>query len=207
MALSSTWPPASLVGEGRPDAHIAETRRRRAMARAHGLHGLTFSAIRRAPQSPLIEFADGVAGIPEFGGDAAVAGILQHADFFPTFDFPTDFGGKLKLVAAVIDGPGAIRLHQDCVVAGGDEAIVVPGAGEQADVGHSNDGEAVPALGAHGAGGAIEPDQMGRIAVRKIAAKFAIFDDVGALGGNAFVIVSKSAQSLAGIEAGGGGTN
>jgi len=39
------------------------------------------SAIGRAPQRPVIELADGIAGIPELSRNSAVAGILQHADF------------------------------------------------------------------------------------------------------------------------------
>ena len=61
------------------------------MARAHGLHGLPFSAIGGAPQRPMIELADGVAGIPELRGNSAVAGIFEHADFLSAFDFPADF--------------------------------------------------------------------------------------------------------------------
>src|SRR6266403_1915171 len=151
------------------------------MARPHGLHGLAFSAIGRAPKRPVAKFADSVARIPELRGDAAVAGILQHANFFSTFDFPADFSGKLKLVAAVVDGPGAICLHKDSVVSVGDEVVVVPGAREQADIGHANDREAIPAFGAHGSGGAIEPDQMSGLAVGKIAAELAVCDDVRAL--------------------------
>src|SRR5258708_26634362 len=103
------------------------------MARPHGLHGLAFSAIGRAPKRPVAKFADRVARIPELGGDAAVAGILQHANFFSAFDFPADFSGKLKLVAAVVDGPGAICLPKDAVVSVGDEVVVVPLGGEQTE--------------------------------------------------------------------------
>src|SRR5260370_2604072 len=86
------------------------------MARPHGLHGLAFSAIGRAPKRPVAKFADRVARIPELGGDAAVAGILQHANFFSAFDFPADFSGKLKLVAAVRAGRGASFLPTEAVL-------------------------------------------------------------------------------------------
>jgi len=75
---------------------------------AHSLHGLALSTIGRAPQCPVIESADSITGIPELGGNTAVARIFQHADFLSAFDFPADFGGKLKLVTAVIDRPRAI---------------------------------------------------------------------------------------------------
>ena len=64
--------------------------------------------------------ADGVATVPEFGGDAAIAGIFEHADFFSALNFPGDFGGKLKLIAAIVNGPGAIGFHPDAFVGAGD---------------------------------------------------------------------------------------
>ena len=50
------------------------------MTGAHHLFRLALAAVRSAPQRPVIARADGVAGIPELRGDAAVARILQHAD-------------------------------------------------------------------------------------------------------------------------------
>ena len=148
----------------------------------------------------MIELADGVAGIPELRGDAAVAWILQHADFLSALNLPTNLGRKLKLVTAVVDGPGTIRLHEDSLACISEEIVVIPGAGEQADVGHANDGQSVPAFGAHGSGRAVQADQVRGFTIRKIAAEFAGFDDVGALRGNTLVVVSKSAQALAVIK-------
>src|SRR5205814_7739022 len=104
-------------------AHVAKARRRGPVACAHGLHGLALSTIGRAPKRPVIELADGVAGIPELRSDAAVAWIFTHAHFLPAFDFPADFGRALKLVTTVVDGPGAIRLHQDSIVGVGDDIV------------------------------------------------------------------------------------
>src|SRR6266853_2282309 len=107
---------------GKRDSHfyIAKTRGRCAVAGTHGLHGLTFAAIRRAPQSPIFFAANCVATVPEFRGDPAVTGVLQQANFFASFDFPGDLRGKLKLVTAIVDRPGAIGFHPDAVVGGGD---------------------------------------------------------------------------------------
>jgi hypothetical protein len=58
----------------------------------------------------MLRIANGVAGIPELGSNAAVAGVFQHADFLAAFNFPADLGGKLELIAPVIDGPRAIGL-------------------------------------------------------------------------------------------------
>src|SRR5262249_12923829 len=97
--------------EGCSDPHIAKPRWSRAMSRAHGLHRLPFAAVRRPPQRPIVKFANRVARIPEFGGDSAIAWILQHAHFFPALNLPADFGRKLKLVSPVINGPRPVRVH------------------------------------------------------------------------------------------------
>src|SRR6266576_118451 len=47
---------------------------------------------------------------------------------------------------------------------------------------------------------AVQSHQVRGFAIRKIRAEFAIFDDVRALRGNAFVVVSKGAEPLAVVE-------
>src|ERR1700722_8543889 len=96
------------------------------MACTHGLHGLAFSAIGGAPERPIVARADCVAAIPEFGSDATIAGVLDHAALFPAFDFPSNFRRKLKMIAAVVDGPGTVRVHQDRVVGVSDQIVVLP---------------------------------------------------------------------------------
>src|SRR5258707_15790130 len=109
------------------------------MARAHRLHGLALAAIGRAPQGPVLARAYRVATIPEFRGDPAVARIFQHARFLAALYFPSNFRGKLKMVAAVVDGPRPIRLHQNWVVGGGDQILVAPRSGENAGCGDKED--------------------------------------------------------------------
>ena len=123
------------------------------MAGSHCLHGLALAAIRSAPKRPIVARADGVAAIPKFGGDPAITGIFEHARFLAVLDVPANFGGELEMVAAIIDRPGAIRLHEDGVVGIGEEVFVSPCARQQADVGHADDGQPIPAFGAHGASG------------------------------------------------------
>src|SRR6266704_318074 len=130
FATSSTWTSVPSAPVNFDRRRTVSTIRRSPVARAHGLHGLAFSAIGRAPQRPVIEFANGVARIPELRCNSAVAGIFQHADLLAAFDLPADFRRKLKLVAAVIDGPGAICFHQDSVVSVGDQIVILPGTGE-----------------------------------------------------------------------------
>src|SRR5260370_42658592 len=102
---SKTCALSSLVGERGADADVAKARGGGAVSGAHGLHGLPFPAVGRPPQSPMLTVADGVARIPEFGGNATVARILEHARFLAALDPPADFGGKLKLISPVVDGP------------------------------------------------------------------------------------------------------
>ena len=81
--------------------------------------------------------ADGRAGVPELGGDAAVAGVLEHADALAVAHLPGDLAAELEVVALVVDGPAPVGLHVDGVVATEDliERLV---AGQQADVGHAD---------------------------------------------------------------------
>src|SRR4029077_20425382 len=118
----------SSLGEGHAHANLPESRGSGAVAGAHGLHRLALAAIGSAPKSPIIARTDGVAAIPEFGGDAAITGILEHTRLLAVFDLPADLRGKLKMIAAVVDGPGAIGLHEDGVIGIGDEVFVAPGA-------------------------------------------------------------------------------
>src|SRR5579863_7619961 len=60
------------------DGDIVETRRAGAVARADHLFRLPLAAIRYAPQYPMIPIGDGRARVPEFRGDPAVGGILEH---------------------------------------------------------------------------------------------------------------------------------
>src|SRR4029077_13977999 len=171
------------------------------MARAHGLHGLALSAVGRAPQCPIVTRADRVAAIPEFRGDAAVAGILDHACFFAVLDFPADFGGELEMVAPVVDGPRPICLHEDGVVSVGDQVPVVPLAWVEADIGHADDRKAIPAFGAHGAAGARLANRGSSLAIAQVASEEAVGDDWSALRGDALIIVGKCAEAGAVSEA------
>jgi hypothetical protein len=143
----------------------------------------------------VVSVADGVAGIPEFGGDAAVAGIFQHAAFFAAFDFPGNFGGKLELVAAIVNGPRTIRVHENAVISIGDEIFRRPCAGKNADVGHANHRQTIPTFGAHSAAGTLKADEMRGFAAGEVAAEFAVLDNVDALGGNAFIVVGECAEA------------
>ena len=165
------------------------------MTGAHGLHGLAFAAIRRSPQRPLLRSADRVAGIPELGGDAAVTRILEHACFLAALDLPADFGPKLEIVPAIVDRPAPVRLHVDAVVGRGDQVRELSLSGQEADVGHADERNAIPGLGAHGPVRARLVDGRGGLTRRKIAGEEAVSDDGSGLRGDPFIVVGKSAET------------
>src|SRR5579859_977674 len=165
------------------------------MTRAHGLHRLSLAAIRRAPKSPMIARANCVTRIPEFRGDPAVAGIFQHTAFFAALDFPADLRRKLELIAAVVDGPRAICLHEDAFVRIGNQIVIAPRARVEADIRHANDGQTVPAFRAHRASRTLQADEMSGFAIREVATELPILDDVRALGGDALIIIGKGSEA------------
>ena len=93
------------------------------MARAHYLLWLALATIRRAPESPLVAGADGVERIPKLSRDAGIRWIFQHADALAVLDLPADLAAELKVVTLVVDRPGAISLHQNAVIGGGDQLL------------------------------------------------------------------------------------
>src|SRR5712664_2718558 len=170
------------------------------MPSAHGLHRLTLAAVGRAPEGPVLARTDGVATIPEFGGDSAVAGMFQHPPFPAALDLPGNFCGKLEMIALIVDGPGAVRLHQNGIVRIGDQVFVTPCARKYADVRHANDRQAIPGFRAHRAAGTLEADGYGRFAIRQVAGEQSVGDNRRALRGYAFIVVAESAEARPVVE-------
>src|SRR5450755_2413463 len=48
-----------------PDLHVRKARRAGSMPGSHHLLGLTFAAVRYAPQDPMFAIGDGRTGVPE----------------------------------------------------------------------------------------------------------------------------------------------
>src|SRR5262245_12283530 len=96
----------------------------------------------------MLPAGDGGAGIPELGGDAAVARVLQHAAALAIAHFPADLAAELEVVALVVDRPAAVGLHIYAV--GRIENLFqrLP-AGLEAHVGHPDERKARPPVGAH----------------------------------------------------------
>src|SRR5208337_88055 len=99
------WLDGSIPGIGDSDLHFAKARGGCAVAGPHSLHGLPFAASGHAPKRPMLGAADGIAGIPEFGGHPAVTRVFEHARLLAAADFPANFGPELEVVTPVVDRP------------------------------------------------------------------------------------------------------
>src|SRR5690348_16004607 len=120
---------------------------------------------------------------PEFGGDAGVAGVLEHAHPLAAAHLPADLAAELKVVAFVVDGPAAIGLHVDAGLGVGDQLLGGErlGAGQDADVRHADERDAIPGLGPHAAAGTLPADRARRLAAADIADELTAADDIEAL--------------------------
>ena len=121
------------------------------MAGAHGLHWLALAAIRRAPKRPMFFIRDCIEGIPKLRSYSTVGAILQQPAELTVLDFVSDFRAELKIQSQVIDTPRAIGFHENTVVCIGDEIIEFPIAGFERYIGHPNQRNSIPSLGAHAA--------------------------------------------------------
>src|ERR1700690_2305969 len=155
-AASATWSKmawhrAGSIGIGTPDLDAAEARGTSAVAGAHDLLRLALAAVGRTPEHPVPGSGDGRAGVPELRRDAAVAGILQHADALAVADLPADLAAELEVITLVVDGPASVGLHVDGVLRSPEDLVERLPAGAQANIGHADQRQARPAVRAHGA--------------------------------------------------------
>ena len=166
------------------------------------LAGLAFAAVGCAPHLPVLFVADGVAAAPELGRDAGVGRIFEQAAQFAVLDLVGDFGAELEVEPLVVNAPALVHLHIDTVVGIGDQVLELPLARLQVDVGHADQGDAVPAIGPHGPAGRFGrglahdlAELLGCLPRSQIAAKDALPDDGHALGGNPLIVPAKGPQA------------
>src|SRR4051812_27797611 len=169
-----------------PDLDLPEPRRAGAVAGAHHLLRLPLSAVRDAPQGPVLAPGDRHAGVPELRRNPAVARILQHADPLPIADLPGDLAPELKVVPLVVDRPTAVGLHVNAVAV--EDLVERLLTWQQADIGHADERQPGPAIGAHAAVGPRLPDSRSRLPRSHIPREPAVPDDVRRLCGHAFVV-------------------
>src|SRR5436305_11326588 len=130
---------AGLSAISRSNLDVVEARRAGTVARADHLLGLALSAVRYAPQCPMIAIGDSHAGIPKFRRDAAVCRILEHPLPLAIADFPGDLTSELEVVALVIDRPAPVRLHSDRVAHSAKYFLQRLFPGQQAHIRHADE--------------------------------------------------------------------
>src|ERR1700678_90552 len=106
-----------------PHLNPTKPRWRRPMPGPHHLLRLSLSAIRRAPQRPLIARADRIQRIPELSRNSRIRRILHHARALAILDLPADLAAELKVISLVIDRPRAVGLHQNAVIGGRNQLL------------------------------------------------------------------------------------
>src|SRR5688500_12532998 len=146
------------------------------------LPGLPLAAVGRAPEGPLRLVAEHVQALPELRADAGVRRILDHPPALAVANLPADLTAELEVQALVVDGPRAVRVHQDAVVGGGDHLLEAARAWKKTDVRHSHHRESVVAVTAHRASRFGEPGEGRGIAAREDADPGAVAHDVDRVG-------------------------
>src|SRR5438132_6542724 len=108
------------------------------MSRDHRLARLALSAIRRTPQHPALLVGDGVAGVPELRSNPRIGGSSHH---FPNASVPYPvslFGVELEVVPLLVDAPAIVCDHKVSIASIFNHLIIVPVAGFETDVSHSD---------------------------------------------------------------------
>src|ERR1700678_257175 len=134
----------------RAHPNISKPRRTRAMPRAYYLLWLPLAAVWSAPQSPLLARANRVHRIPKLRRDPGIRRIFQHPHSLAVLDLPSNLASELKVVALVVNRPRFIGLHINAIIGRCNELFQTQRrlAGKNADIGHANHRQPVPAFGA-----------------------------------------------------------
>src|ERR1035437_2254782 len=179
------------------DAHldVAEARPGDRVADVAGLAGLALAAVWSAQHHVAALVADGIARTPELVGDPGIGGVLEQAALPATLDLVGDLGRELEVQAPIVDRPAPVRAQVQPVVGVGHDLVEAhAGPGQQVDVGHPDERDPVPAIGAHRASG-LAADPRGRFAAAQVAHEDALLDQGHRLGGHPFVIPTERAQA------------
>ena len=161
------------------------------------LIGLPFSTGGDAHHGAIRCIADRFQITPERGGNAAIIRIFHDRFTFAVFDQPADFAAELKLVAAVVDRPGTVGIHQYAALDGSDHLLQRDLVGLQIDVRHAIDGRPVPAA-ASAVCDAVQTGASLRRHTTQWSLQDTIFDQI-LVGGNSTFIVIAVAGDLIGL--------
>src|SRR3989304_7843287 len=112
VAKIRSWPsikgPPAVLPSAHPPPDVAEASGCGAVADVSGLRRLAFSAIRSAPDPPVVAVTDSVAGVPEFWGYPGIGRVLEHPAETSTPYFPGDLRSELEIEPAVVDAPAFV---------------------------------------------------------------------------------------------------
>src|ERR1039457_4259130 len=129
--------------------HLAEARRRTAVADRVDLLRLPLAVVGRAPLLPIAGSGDQVERLPEVGGARLVGDPRNHPLLLAVLDLPKSIAAELKIVALLVDREAAIAIDQDAVVHAGDQVVDTRPrlARLQPNVGHALERNAGPVVG------------------------------------------------------------
>src|SRR5438046_2331640 len=98
--------------------------------------------------------ADCVARAPEFVSDSGVRRVLEQPPLLAALDLVGDLGRELEVQAAIVDRPAPVGCQIQPVIGVLDDlGQAHPGSRQQVDVGHPDQRDAIPSVGAHRADG------------------------------------------------------
>src|ERR1035441_5265441 len=180
--------------------HLAEARRRTAVADRVDLLRLPLAVVGRAPLLPIAGSGDQGERLPEVGGARLVGDPRNHPLLLAVLDLPKSVAAELEIVALLIDREAAIAIDQDAVVHAGDQVVDTRPrlARLQPNVGHALERNAGPVVGIAAAARFALADQMGLVADGLVVFENALLDD-GKLGGfHAIVVEARGGQAAIG---------
>ncbi len=128
--------------------------------------------------------------MPKLRRDAGIRRVLEHAPQLAIFDFPRDLRTELKIEPLIINAPTLISLHVNAVIGTRDQLIEIPLPRFEIDVSHSNQWNAIPAIGAHRPVAALIDLRRG-LARGEIPHEDAVLDDWRDLRGHSLIIIAE----------------
>jgi hypothetical protein len=126
-----------------------------------------------------------------------ISDVAQHLAALAVLDLPEDLTAELKVVTLLIDRVAAVAVDQNAFLNARDQIVErrATGAGLQRNVRHARKRDAAPTVGVIAAVGFLLARHRGEIACRLPVNEDAVFDQVPALSGHAFVVVTDGSET------------
>jgi len=113
------------------------------------LAGFSFPAIGCPPHLPVMFVSYGITGIPKVRSNSRVGWVLDHRSQLPVSDLPSNLRPELKIDSLVIDRPAPIGAQEQPFIGVSDHLLQGPLSRFQIDIGHADQGDAIPTIGSH----------------------------------------------------------